>query len=68
MTVTPAIRNLIREDKVHQIGTFLQSCSDLGMISFDRHLAERYIDGLISKATALELAHDTGEFKRLAGL
>jgi twitching motility protein PilT len=68
MVVTPAIRNLIREGKVHQIPTFLQSSSDLGMISFDQHLAQRYVDQIISKHTALELAHDQGEFKRLARL
>ena len=64
--MTPAIRNLIREGKVHQIPTFLQSSADLGMISFDQHLAQRYNEQLISKTTALELAHDQDEFKRLA--
>jgi twitching motility protein PilT len=68
MVVTPAIRNLIREGKVHQIPTFLQSSGDLGMMSFDQHLAQRYAEQVISKTTALELAHDPGEFKRLARL
>jgi twitching motility protein PilT len=66
MVATPAIRNLIREGKVHQIPTFLQSSADVGMISFDQHLAQRYAEQLISKQTALELAHDPNEFKRLA--
>ena len=34
MVVSPAIRNLIREAKAHQIPTVIQSSSDLGMISF----------------------------------
>ncbi len=68
MVVTAAIRNLIREGKVHQIPTFLQSSSDLGMISFDQHLAQRVQEQLISTHTALELAHDPNEFKRLARL
>jgi twitching motility protein PilT len=68
MVVTPAIRNLIREGKVHQIPTFLQSSADIGMISFDQHLAQRFAEQLITKATALELAHDQDEFKRLAGM
>lgn len=68
MVATPAIRSLIREGKVHQIPTFLQSSADVGMISFDQHLAQRFGDGLISKTTALEVAHDPGEFKRLARL
>jgi twitching motility protein PilT len=66
MVATPAIRNLIREGKIHQIPTFLQSSSSQGMISFDQHLAERYAEQLISKAVALEVAHDPNEFKRLA--
>ena len=66
MVATAAIRNLIREGKVHQIPSFLQSSSDVGMISFDQHLAQRYTEQLISKNTALELAHDPNEFKRLA--
>jgi twitching motility protein PilT len=68
MVATAAIRNLIREGKVHQIPTFLQSSSELGMISFDQHLAQRYGEQLISKSTAFELAHDPNEFKRLARL
>jgi twitching motility protein PilT len=68
MVATSAIRNLIREGKVHQIGTFLQSSADLGMISFDQHLALRFGQQLVSKATAMELAHDPNEFKRLARL
>ncbi|MDO9377444.1 MAG: type IV pilus twitching motility protein PilT [Nocardioidaceae bacterium] len=66
MVATAAIRNLIREGKVHQIPTFLQSGADVGMISFDQHLAQRHAEQLISTGTALELAHDPNEFKRLA--
>ena len=68
MVATSAIRNLVREAKVHQIPTFLQSSGDVGMISFDQHLAQRYTEQLISQYDALELAHDQAEFKRLARL
>ncbi len=68
MVATPAIRSLIREGKVHQIASFLQSSGDTGMISFDQHLAQRYADQEISKSTALSVAHDPGEFARLARL
>ena len=68
MVATSAIRNLIREGKVHQIPSFLQSSSDVGMISFDQHLAQRYQEQQISQYDALELAHDQGEFRRLARL
>jgi len=66
MIATPAIRNLIREGKVHQIPSFLQSSADVGMVSFDQHLAFRYRQQLISYATGEELCHDLAEYKRLA--
>jgi twitching motility protein PilT len=66
MVVNPAIRNLIREAKAHQIPTVIQSSRELGMITFDQSLANSFIEQLISKQTALDLAHDPAEFKRLA--
>jgi twitching motility protein PilT len=68
MVATPAIRNLVREGKVHQIPSFLQSSSDVGMISFDQHLAQRFTEGYITQFDALDIAHDQAEFKRLARL
>ncbi len=53
---------------MHQIPTFLQSSAELGMISFDQHLAQRYGEHMVSLSTALELAHSPDEFKRIAGL
>jgi twitching motility protein PilT len=66
MVVNPAIRNLIREAKAHQIPSVIQSSGELGMITFDQSLANSFIEQLISKQTALDLAHDPAEFKRLA--
>jgi twitching motility protein PilT len=66
MLATPAIRNLIREGKAYQIPTVIQSSGELGMVSFDQSLANSYSEQQISKQTALELAHDPAEFKRLA--
>jgi len=68
MIATPAIRNLVREGKVHQIPTFIQSSSDIGMISFDQHLALRFDQRQVSRGTALEVAHDPDEFLRIARL
>lgn len=65
MIATPAIRNLIREDRAHQISSFLQSSGELGMTSFDQDLAKRYNEHMISRNTALGLAHDPNEFTRL---
>ena len=68
MVSTPAIRSLIREDKVHLIPSYVQSGSDVGMVSFDQHLAQRFHDGMVAKHVALDMAQDQGEFRRLAGL
>ncbi|GMA37715.1 hypothetical protein [Demequina litorisediminis] len=40
MVATPAIRNLVREGKTHQIHTSMQAGASLGMQSMDQHLAE----------------------------
>lgn len=68
MTVSPAIRNLIREDKAYQIPTVIQSSGGQDMITFDQSLVNCYFDQQISKQVALDLAHDQGEFTRLARL
>lgn len=68
MKTTPAIRSLIREDKVHMIPGYVQAGGDEGMIGFDQHLAERYRDGLVTKHSALEMCQDPEVFRQLAGL
>jgi twitching motility protein PilT len=67
MFVTPAIRNLIREDKNHQIPSFMQTGGGEGMLSFDQHLAERVRERVITYEQAVGLCHSVEEFKRLAG-
>ncbi len=66
MIASPAIRNLIREGKAHQISSVLQSSRAQGMVSFDQHLAELFHAQLVSRTTALDICHDVTEFKRLA--
>jgi twitching motility protein PilT len=51
---TPAIRNLIREDKVHQIYSAMQAGQEkAGMQTFNQSLATLYLQRQISMATAL---------------
>ncbi|MBZ2173727.1 type IV pilus twitching motility protein PilT [Schnuerera sp. xch1] len=64
MTVTPAIRNLIREDKIHQIETAIQTGSKAGMKTMDGHLLELYNKGIISKDTILNQAINLDYVKR----
>lgn len=66
MVVSPAIRNLIRENKAHQIPSAIQSSGALGMVSFDQSLASSLMAQLISRQTALDMAHDPVELQRLA--
>ena len=67
MFATPAIRNLIREGKNHQIPSFMQSGASSGMLSFDQHLAQRVAQLVITYDQAIELCHSPEEFARLAG-
>jgi twitching motility protein PilT len=66
MSATPAIRNLIREGKNHQIPSFMQSGGSNGMLSFDQHLAERVRQQVITFEHALGLCHSAEELKRIA--
>jgi twitching motility protein PilT len=66
LTATPAIRNLIREGKNHQIPSFMQSGANEGMLAFDQHLAERVRNQIITFEQGLDLCHSVEEFQRLA--
>lgn len=52
LTNTPAISNLIRENKIAQIKTVIETSSKDGMISLDRVLKKMHDDKIISKETA----------------
>ena len=51
MIATSAIRNLIREDKTHQIDTAVQTGAKFGMQTMDTSLLNIYKRGLISQET-----------------
>ncbi|MFR7591715.1 MAG: type IV pilus twitching motility protein PilT [Longibaculum sp.] len=53
MICTPAIRNLIREGKTHQIDNAIASSKDQGMVNMDDSLLELFQNHQISKETAL---------------
>jgi len=67
LVATPAVRNLIREGKVHQIYTSMQAGGKFGMQVMDQHLAELVRAHKISYETALEHSHHVDEFNRLVG-
>lgn len=49
---SPAVSNLIRENKIAQIRTVLQTSASEGMITMDQTLIEQFRSGLITKETA----------------
>ena len=53
MTVTPAIRTMIRDNKVHQIDGVIYSSSKNDMVSMDTSLYQLYKEGVITRETAL---------------
>jgi twitching motility protein PilT len=67
MFATPAIRNLIREGKTHQIYSAMQAGAQHGMQTLDQHLGELVKLGRITYEHGLEKCHHVEDFKRLAG-
>lgn len=64
MTVTPAIRNMIRDNKIPQIDGMIYSSATPELISMDASLLKLYKDGTISKDTALTYATNPEMLKR----
>ncbi|MCL5036654.1 MAG: type IV pilus twitching motility protein PilT [Chloroflexi bacterium] len=65
MPVNPAVRNIIREGKTHQIPNIIQAGKDYGMQALDMCLRDLHKKGLISYAEALSKAASPEEFRRL---
>ncbi len=55
----PAVANMIREGKIAQIKSTIETNSAIGMITMDRHIKQLYKAGEISKESALAHMEDT---------
>ena len=64
---TPAVRNLIREGKSHQIYSVLQTGGAFGMQTMDASLAQLVRAGKITSQLAEARAHSAEELRRLLG-
>ncbi len=53
MFLNNAIRNMIRESKIHQIDSIITTSQDEGMISMDTSLIKLYRQGMISRENAI---------------
>ena len=64
---TPAVRNLIREGKTHQIYSALQTSASVGMQTMDGHLAQLVRQGKVTRGLAEQRASVPDELRRLLG-
>ncbi len=67
LVATPAIRNLIREAKTHQIYSMLQAGGKLGMVTMDMSLAKLVRNRQISLDVAREYCANDEDLRRLMG-
>ncbi len=67
LVATPAVRNLVREGKTHQIYSMMQAGGRFGMQTMDASLAELVRGGKITHQLALDRCHDPEELTRLLG-
>ncbi len=65
MLASPAIRNLIREAKTHQIPSMIQTSGNMGMITMDQSLRDLYLKGYIALDEAMSRAINTEELKKM---
>ncbi|HYF25833.1 MAG TPA: type IV pilus twitching motility protein PilT [Baekduia sp.] len=64
---TPAVRNLIREGKTHQIPSAMQTGAGVGMQTLDAHLAQLVRAGKITQRAAETRSSTPDELRRLIG-
>ena len=65
LIANPAVRNIIREGKSHQLDAVIQTGADQGMQTMDRTLVKLVQTGVITYDSAREYAVDFSEFERL---
>jgi len=65
MIATPAIRNLVREAKSHQITSIIQTSASFGMQTMDQCLRDMYTRGIITYDDAMARAMNQEELKNM---
>ncbi len=68
MLATPAIRNLIRDEKIYQIPSTIQISRKIGMRSLDQSLKDLLMEGNITREDALRKAINKKAFLDYAGV
>ena len=67
MLGTPAVKNLVREGKIHQLHNVIRTNSRLGMMTMDQSLARLYVQGIIDSETLLTYCQNKDEVEEIAG-
>ena len=65
MTGTVAVKNLIREGKIHQIPGVMQTSQGVGMQTLEMHLRDLVARNLVSRETAIEKTGNAELFKEM---
>jgi twitching motility protein PilT len=65
MLANPAVRNLIREGKIHQLPNTIRTNSSIGMQLLDQDLARLYKNGLISIKNVYSYCNDREEIDQI---
>jgi twitching motility protein PilT len=68
LVVTPAIRALIRDDKIHQIYSMMQSGKKYGMTTMNDSLYNLYMSKTVTLEDCLRASHDQSELMRMIGI
>ena len=68
LVVTPAIRALIRDDKIHQIYSMMQSGKKFGMQTMNDALYNLYMSKTVALEEVLRASHDQSELMRMIGV
>jgi twitching motility protein PilT len=67
LVVTPAIRALVREDKVHQIYSLMQGGKKYGMQTLNDALYQLYVRRQVALEECLRVSNDPNELLRMTG-
>jgi len=65
MTATPALRAIIRDDKIHQIYSSIQAGQKYGMRTMNQSLAELYLQHRITIGDAIARSSNVDELNEI---
>lgn len=67
LVVTPPVRNMIRDERVHHIYSTIQTSQKLGMKTMNQALMELYLEGKVSYEEVMTHSVDPEELGKLIG-